>query len=172
MGRYVMLAVGVLCVGLVPAQAWAVVIFSETFDGPNLPTTLNYTSHPNITWSIVSGRLFCDYIGGSTSTINALVLTNTGFIAPGNLKTIYSLDVGVPTGITPGNFPVGMIFGDYQAVFHPGYSGGAFRMEGGWTTGNQNMGWTPKLGVLHHMEVVADFVAPNRLAVTVKRSLA
>lgn len=167
MHRFVLLAGAVLWLGFIPGQAWGVIIFSETFDGPNLPTTITYQSHQNITWSIDSGRLFCDY-NGQTPNPTVTALTNVGYIAPGNLKTIYSLDVGIPEGASIGWYNVGIVFGGYQALFHPGYTSvpGAFRMEGGYSTANMNMGFVPKMGVLHHMEVITEN-APGGLAVTI-----
>ncbi|HOM18390.1 MAG TPA: PEP-CTERM sorting domain-containing protein [Thermoguttaceae bacterium] len=167
MHRYVFLAVAGLMLGLVPGQAWAVVIFSETFDGPNLPTTLTYTAPGGYSqWLLDNGRLFCDYPGSVNVTDTAL--TTVGFIAPGDLKTIYSLDVGIPTGASIGSYNVGIAFGGYQAVFHPGYTQvpGAFRIEGGYITSNMSMGFVPKMGVMHHMEVMTQFV-PAGLAVTI-----
>lgn len=162
MRNAVVLAAMVLLMGMIPGQAWGAIVFSETFDGPNLPTTLTYSpsTDSNITWSISSGRLFCDY-NGNKPDANATVLTNVGFIAPGNLKTIYSLDVGIPSGVSPGTYNVGIQFGEYLAVFHPGYTTtpGAFRMEGGYFTSNIDMGFTPALDVLHHMEVVTQNVS-------------
>lgn len=38
-------------------------------------------------------------------------------------------------------------------VFHPGFPGGAFRVEGEGGFDNQNMGWTPAVGVMHHVEI-------------------
>ena len=37
--------------------------------------------------------------------------------------------------------------------FHPGYPGGALRVEGPGGFGGTNMGWTPQPGVLNHMEI-------------------
>lgn len=167
MSRSILLVSAALAIGLLPGQAWAVIIFQETFDGPNLPTTINYQSHQNITWSISGGQLFCDY-NGQTPNPTVSALTNTGFIAPGDLKTIYSLDVGIPTGASTGAYHVGMAFGDYYAVFHPGYTPipGAFRMEGGYSTPNMDMGFVPKKGVMHHMEVITA-PTPSGLAVTI-----
>lgn len=153
-----------LCVAVIMAAVclWAqpvlaVVVFTETFDDPGLPGTLNYSAGPGITWSNSGpGQLLADY-GGNPPNANATVnaITNDGFIAPGGLRTIYSLDVGVPDGASAGSYNVGLVFGGYQAQFHPGYTPipGAFRMEGGYSTGNQDMGFVPKLGVMHHIDV-------------------
>lgn len=139
-----------MCLSVLPTAASGAVLFRETFDGPDLPGSLTYT--PGIPWSIDSGRLFCDYLGTNSTE---LAQTNDGFTAPAGYPLIYSLDVGIPVGADEGSYSVGLIFGGYRAVFHPGYAPlpGAFRMEGGFTAGNMSMGFTPKKGVLHHVEV-------------------
>jgi len=63
--------------------------------------------------------------------------TTTGF--PGDL--LIQLDLGkVPGG---GSSNVGLRIGGNRLVFHPGYGGGAFRVEGNGGFGNTNMGFTP-----------------------------
>lgn len=156
-----------------PFQASAVVVFNETFDGPGLPGTLTYSSSPAglITWSIDgAGRLLADYVGEPPNA-GGTAITKSGFIAPSGLSTIYSLDVGVPTGISVGAYNVGIKFGDYEIIFHPGYTAipGAFRVSGGFDVPNQNMGFVPKLGVLHHIDVETIMVGTGlnvRMSVT------
>ena len=153
-----------VCLWAVPASA--VVVFTETFDGPGLPSTLTYDANPQITWSIDgSNRLLADFASGNFS-VNAI--TNDGFIAPAGLRTIYSGDVGIPSGASPGSYNVGLLFGGYRAQFHPGYTPipGAFRMEGGFGTSNQDMGFVPALGVMHHIDVET-FMTGGGLAVDV-----
>lgn len=38
-------------------------------------------------------------------------------------------------------------------IFHPGYPGGAFRVEGDGGFGNTDMGWSPSPGIMHHLEI-------------------
>lgn len=134
------------------ASPLAAAVFSETFDGPGLPSTLTYSSSPNLAWSINgSQQLFADYDGSNVS-VTATAITKNGFIAPAGLSTVYSLDVGAPTGIGTGAYNVGMLFGGYGVLFHPGLSGGTLRIDGGYSLSNTNMGFTPALGVLHHIE--------------------
>ena len=159
----VLVIVAAVCLWAQPVLA--VVVFTETFDDPGLPGTLTYSAGPGITWlNSGPGQLLADY-GGNPPNANATVnaITNDGFIAPAGLRTVYSLDVGVPAGASAGSFNVGLVFGGYRAQFHPGYSGGAFRMEGGFTTANQNMGFSPKMGVLHHMDVTTQMVGSTLL---------
>ena len=64
-------------------------------------------------------------------------------------------DVGIPAAAGAGQYNVGMEFGGYNAIFHPGFTAipGAFRIGGGFGVGNQNMGFVPKQGVLHHFDI-------------------
>ncbi len=66
---------------------------------------------------------------------------------PGTISALVGAD------LSDGNFNVGLRIGQNQIVFHPGYGGGAFRVEGPGGFGNQNMGFTPANGVLHKLEV-------------------
>lgn len=157
--------VAAACLWAQPAAAEAV--FSETFDGPTLPDTLTYSEvPPNMVWSTSGGELLADSDGTLNTTITAI--TNDGFAAPIGLRTVYSLDLGIPDGASVGSYNVGLQFGGYRAVFHPGYVPipGAFRMEGGYGVSNQNMGFVPKTGVLHHIDVET-FMIGTSLAVDV-----
>jgi hypothetical protein len=160
----VALFVAVLCSWASPSLA--VVMFSETFNGSGLPSTLSYSATAGaISWSINgSNQLFADYVGPGSA--NATAITTAGF-ASSNARVIYSLDVGIPSGASYGNYNAGMQFGGYSAVFHPGLSGGAFRMENGFSTSNQNMGYTPLAGTLQHMQVSTMQISPSLLAVDV-----
>ena len=55
---------------------------------------------------------------------------------------------------------MGITFGGYTAYFHPGYTPipGVFRMQGGWSVGNTSLGFVPKVGVMHHMEVLTQLI--------------
>lgn len=165
--RTAFFSLSLACILLWAAPLSATVVFYEPFNGSTLPTTLSYSAPSNITWSIdASNRLFADFVGTPPSSGSAGAVTISGFGLPG-LRTVYSLDVGIPTGAGYGNYNVGMRFGDYYAIFHPGYPQGAFRMEGGYSIGNQNMGYTPAADTLHHMEVTTTQMSPSLLAVDV-----
>lgn len=68
-----------------------------------------------------------------------------------------SVNVNPTNSTAPGGSNIGLMFGDYLAIFHPGHSQGAFRLEKGLYSqtilvNNQNMGFTPALDTLHHVE--------------------
>lgn len=156
--------VAAVCLWVWPVSAE--VIYTETFSGSTLPTTLTYSTHPEITWSVSGGQLLADHTG--TSSVVATALTSVGYIAPDGYSSVYSLDVGVPSGAPYGNYNVGLMFGGYQAIFHPGLGSGIFRVESGFTSGNQGMGFTPRAGVLHHVEVeVVNFGSAVKADITV-----
>jgi hypothetical protein len=146
----------VVAVGLCAGQAQAYnVFYSEAFDGAALPGTLTYTeAAPNIVWTLdmARERLFADSDGTRNTTVTAI--TNDGFTSP-DMAVIYSMDIGIPAGSSAGAYNVGLQFGGYRAVFHPGYTPipGAFRMEGGFSTSNMSMGFVPVMDELHHVEV-------------------
>ncbi len=48
---------------------------------------------------------------------------------------------------------VGLSIGDNRIVFHPGFPGGAFRVEGPGGFGNQDMGFTPAVNTMHKIKV-------------------
>ncbi len=146
-------------------SATAGVLFTETFDGPTLPGTLAYSTGGKYTWSIdASNRLLCDYDPLLTGSSAATAITTQGFTDL-NLPITYSVDVGAPVGINIGWYSVGMVFGGYQAYFHPGFvsTPGAFRVRGGYSSpgGNLSMGFIPKLGVLHHMEATTRLIGDD-----------
>lgn len=58
--------------------------------------------------------------------------------------------------IAGGSQNTGIAIGDNALVFHPGFGGGAFRVEGPSGFGNQNMGYTPAANTMHLMTVDID----------------
>ncbi|MHB9071277.1 MAG: FG-GAP repeat domain-containing protein [Sedimentisphaerales bacterium] len=86
-----------------------------------------------------------------------------------------SARVGSQTDQTlPGAYGVGIVFGNVCAVFHPDYSGGAFRfqkLDGTALSSNFDMGFTPAKGVLHPMEVIVEkYNGQWHVKVTVKNA--
>jgi len=79
-----------------------------------------------------------------------MFFNHAGPEGPATISTLVGADVG------NGNFNVGLRIGENQVVFHPGFGGGAFRVEGPGGFGNTNVGFTPANGVLHLLEVTSD----------------
>jgi hypothetical protein len=69
---------------------------------------------------------------------------------------VFQLSALVGADNSNGDYSVGLTIGDNNVVFHPGYTGGALRVEGPGGFGNTNVGFTPANGVLHRMQVDAD----------------
>jgi len=150
----------------------AVVLLSETFDTDTTSRAETVATYPNLNWTgagdpVVTGGVVQLPIAASGA------LTQTGF--SGDL--VVSLKVGSDPGGGSANF--GLQSGVNRLVFHPGHSGGAFRVDGAGGFGNVSMGFTPAGGgVLHQMKVlvradtgqhiinVIDGNNPNNLFVT------
>jgi hypothetical protein len=86
---------------------------------------------------------------GSGATIDP-AFTVTPNAAPTN-EVIITADISAVDSF--GNFNVGLIVGQNFIVFHPGYSGGAFRVDGIGGYGNTNMNFTPLNNILYRFEV-------------------
>jgi len=172
-----MLAVWLSC-GQGLSHADVVTLFEETFDGTELPTSLTYVADPSFQQWLIddAGRLYADrfylnYVPMAAISVQGFGLTEDGLR--------FAVDIGRPSisvnpevPCAPGGSNVGLLFGGYLALFHPGHDGGGFRL-GTWAPGmptedilvnNQNMGFTPALDVLHHVEVV---VTPQGSAVSI-----
>ncbi len=100
---------------------------------------------------------------GGTVSVDAgqLVLTSGGasgqqlFLRSG-LKRDHTITAGVGASASSGSYGVGLRIGENNVHFHPGYGGGALRVEGPGGFGNQNVGFTPANGVLHDLRVTSD----------------
>jgi hypothetical protein len=68
---------------------------------------------------------------------------------------LINVDMGYDGG--PGTGSTSLVLGANVINFHPGYNGppGAFRVDGPGGGPNQDMGWVPALGVLHHVEILS-----------------
>jgi len=122
-------------------------VLFETFDTdtPNLAATL--AAYPNFSYT-GSGDAFV--------TAGQLHLTTSGrtffFDTVGGGPLLIDADISKTPG--GGSFNAGLVIGQNNLVFHPGYSGGAFRVEGPGGFGNQNMGFTPAAWpTMHHFNV-------------------
>jgi PEP-CTERM motif len=65
-----------------------------------------------------------------------------------------SFDASISSFSGPGSINVALRVGGNNIVFHPGYGGGAFRIDG--VFGNTDMGFTPNVAVLNHFRVDID----------------
>ena len=70
----------------------------------------------------------------------------------GDLSIDFDASISAVSG--PGSINVALRVGDNNIVFHPGYPGGAFRIDG--VFGNRDMGFTPNVAVLNHFRVDID----------------
>jgi hypothetical protein len=68
-----------------------------------------------------------------------------------------SFDASISALSGPGSINVGLRVGGNNIVFHPGFGGGAFRIDG--VIGNTDMGFTPNVAVLNHFRVDIDAAA-------------
>lgn len=152
-GRGVVVSGLLAALVLMVSQGWGAILFQEPFntDTANTAETAAVYTNFNVTGTgnayVSSGILYFSLINaGNTMT------TKVGF--PGDI--LIQLGVGKNPG--GGSANVGLTIGANRLVFHPGYSGGAFRVEGPGGFGNQNMGFTPAAGPLHPLEVAVDSV--------------
>eukprot|EP00808_Paulinella_micropora_P025664 g848.t1 len=102
----------------------------------------------------------------------ALVRVSKGAlqITEGTGKTVQALlkeEIALPAGYKgsvhvlceltsegrPGSWHIGLQVGPNQVVFHPGYSGGACRVNGPQGFDNRSMGFTPVMGTFHTLMV-------------------
>jgi len=119
---------------------------STQFSNANPDFTLNLPA--NKTLDVAGGIA---RIGGD-NTINGATVVVPGFTATALEPLRITADVGATN--SSGNYNVGLNIGQNNIVFHPGFGGGAFRVEGPGGFGNTNIGFTPANNVLHHLEVV------------------
>jgi len=142
------LCVAICGVGVPSAQA--VVVLQETFDTDTTTTAETVATYTDF-----------NYVGGGTGFVNGGILNLSGSSTTHHLltKTGFAGDLLIQLGVGKnpggGNANVGLAIGGNRLVFHPGYGGGAFRVEGAGGFGNQGMGFTPAAGpgILHLLEV-------------------
>lgn len=145
------LALVAVVFGCGPVQAD--VLFQETFDSDAADTAAFIGAYPAFTVggdpsvpvSVADGRLVI------TNDTNSNIFANATVSGIGGDVT-YSLDIGALDN--NGAYNVGLQLGQNRIVFHPGFpTGGALRVEGPGGFGNQDMGFVPANGTLHHLEV-------------------
>jgi len=134
------------------------ILFHESFDEPELPCSLTYISNG---WDVDgSGQLSTATTAGAYSEpLSSLGLS----VLPEGAGLLYSADMGKPVEASTSDAVV-LIVGTYWVIFHPGALAppGAFRLEvrdlnGALVeriVGNQDMGFSPIQGQLHHVEAL------------------
>ncbi len=176
MGRLIVLLPVLVAALSARAQADQI-LFEETFDSANLPASLSYVADADFAWSVNgSHQLFADRSAATRGVATAI--STEGFALPAS-GLLYSADMGTPNGADASSYNVGLVFGDYIALFHPGLTGGggAFRLvkiEGAIDprepalVRNTDMGFVPVQGSLHRVEA---FVVPVAGALSIDVSI-
>ncbi|MEM7403778.1 MAG: hypothetical protein AAF458_00735 [Pseudomonadota bacterium] len=154
-GNQIWMGALVLAVALaVQSEARSAVLFSETFDTDATGTAGTLTTYPGFSHagpgnnvSVTGGQLRMPAVGA-------------GFVDTFSIRGFAGdLTIELDLGADPGSvqYNVGMAIGDNRLIFHPGFAGGAFRVDGPGGFGNTDMGYTPSgNGVMHHMRVDID----------------
>ncbi len=154
----------------------AEILFSETFDTDVANATAFAATYPDFSLSLSNGDAtvvegIAHLVPNPENGDNQDMKTTTTFAAPavGELLKI-SVDIGAIT-TQPGSFNVGLVLGENTLIFHPGLANwqgmdGVFRVGGTGGFGNQDMGFVPATGTLHHMEVVVDSDGLHQITVT------
>ena len=142
-------------------SARGAVVFSETFsvDGPfpsaAYPQWTYVSDLPSTTASVIAGVLT---IQGSSDGARASV------VIPSLTHVTVSATVSA-SGHSFGQGNVGLRWGDLDFLFHPGFSGGAFRIDenagANNIVGNTNMGFTPTSGRDYRISVQGEVIGMN-----------
>ncbi len=99
----------------------------------------------------------------SAGQLNLLLVTNRVTADFGTFAGDVRLSVDVGFDGLPGSNGAGFRIGDNYLLFHAGYLGGAFRIDGpGGLLFNMDMGFTPTQAALNHMTI--DFAAATATA--------
>jgi hypothetical protein len=150
LGYRVAVAAGLLALASTSYAGPVGLPYSQAFDTPAADAAAGY---PDFT--LTGGSAYVD-TGG---VVHIPVTVNNGDVAftvtptptPGSEIIVKAL---IGATVSNGNFNVGMVLGQNQLVFHPGFgAGGAFRVQGPGGFGNTNMGFVPANSALHQFEV-------------------
>jgi len=150
-----------LCMlALTLASAHALIpVYTETFPSDVNPfpgVDLNYsewtfTTNGNVSGSVSGGQF--RIASGLTGSSGLALVTSSGTIGQSTFGNTIIVDADLGgANVFAGNWNVGLRVGNLNLIFHPGYSGGAFRVNG--ITGNADIGYTP-IG-LQHMTVLVE----------------
>ena len=125
-------------------------LFSESFNTDT--ATAGVTYNPPFTFTSGGGGSTAQVAGGVLRLDNPSgsfthTFARSGFAGEHRISTqVGKSDAG-------GSYNVGLTVGENNIAFHPGFAGGAFRVEGDGGFGNTNMGFTPAAGLLHQLDV-------------------
>jgi len=134
----------VLLVGLCANAAMGAVLASETFDND---FKIDGSGHD----VGASGGVY--RIAGTGANVSS----HYEVVNPAAPGTAFTVSADISSDADPvGGFNVGLKIGSNNVVFHPGYTGGALRVDGTGGFGNQNVGFTPSQAVLHTLTVSGD----------------
>jgi hypothetical protein len=161
-----LIGLAALALAAPPALAGTITTFSTSSTSANLAAT-----YPS--WTFLGTQGSADVSGGQlrftgTSNPTQLFLYNSTFSGAFTFDALVSetngsgaFNVGLFIGL-PGS-ETGMLASNGNSntnadriVFHPGYSGGALRVEGGGGFSNQNVGWTPASGTMADLSIASD----------------
>lgn len=153
--RFVSLPLVALAALFQVGSAGAVTLLDEKFNLNSANLAVDYPAYTLTggTGAVVAQQLNLSFAGGTQHFITTNVFTGALTI---------SVDV-TSTGGSAGGHNVGLDIGDVtsdananRVVFHPGFSGGALKVDGTGGFGNQNTGFTPAQGTLHDLQVDTD----------------
>ncbi len=96
-----------------------------------------------------------DVGGGQLELRSAGANTEQNTLRSG-LKLPHTISAQIGADNSNGSYNVGLRVGPNRIVFHPGFGGGALRVEGPGGFGNTNVGFTPANGVAHQLDVTSD----------------
>lgn len=144
--------------GLAPTSALAQVVFSESFGTDTLTTADTLATYPGLTFDHSDPGMIVQ--GGVLRTpLRSFPNGTYGFI-PGALSGAVEFSIDIGASDPGGLFPVGIELMGTRIVFHPGFTGGAFRAEdlAGNVVQAGDLGFTPAVGALHHLTLRTDGV--------------
>jgi len=131
--------------------------YSESFNTPSNDASFS-TNYPALTTTGVLTRTVDAggilRLGSGTGNPATTWVSVTPTPVPGG-GILINVDMGYDGG--PGTGSTSLVLGANVINFHPGYNGppGAFRVDGPGGGPNQDMGWVPALGVLHHVAILS-----------------
>ena len=125
--------------------------YSEDFQNP-APSADAAADYPEFDANLGGGTATVD-ANGVLHLIPSSATDQVFTVTPQNPTGEITIFAQIGAGNSNGDYNVGLVLGDNNLVFHPGYpAGGAFRVEGPGGFGNQDMGFVPANDVLHQFE--------------------